>query len=268
MMEYHFTAKILFKYTVSYYRCKSCGLIQTENPYWLDEAYSSAIVDLDIGLVQRNLQLSVMVTRILDEYFSPYGKYLDFAGGYGLFVRMMRDKGFDFYRNDKYCENIFAKYFDIPSLYEETKQFELVTAFEFLEHIEDPVGELEQIFKKTDTVLLTTELLPSNITSVEDWWYFVPETGQHIIFYSEKSFHKIACNLGVNYYSDGKSHHLLTRRKIDNFSFSAPGNINLFGKIRNKLSGIIAQSVKGRLRNDNVSILQDYQYIQELIRGR
>lgn len=265
-MEKHFTAQILRKYTILYYRCIECGLMQTEKPYWLDEAYDAAIADLDVGLVQRNIQLSALVSRVLDDYFDPIGKYLDFAGGYGLFVRMMRDRGFDFYRYDKFCDNIFAQYFDIVSLHEKKTYFELVTAFEFLEHIDDPLLELERIFEMTDTILLTTELLPPNITSAEDWWYFVPETGQHITFYSEKSFHKLAYKLGVTYYSDGKNHHLLTRRKIDNFSFFTPININLIGKIRNKLSGIFALPVKKRLRNDNISIIKDYEYIQKVIR--
>lgn len=268
-MERHFTAEILFKYTISYYQCKECEVIQTEKPYWLDEAYSSAIADLDVGLVQRNMQLSALVSNLLDEYFDPLGKYLDFAGGYGLFVRMMRDKGFDFYRHDKFCDNIFAKYFDAALFSKESSQFELVTAFEFLEHIDDPLAELERIFETTDAVLLTTELLPPNITGVEDWWYFVPETGQHITFYSEKSIDKIACKLGVTCYSDGKKHHLLSKKKIDNFSFSMPASISLFGKIINKILRLLTPNTifQERMRNEKVSIINDYKYIKDIIRG-
>ncbi len=45
-----FTAKVLGKYDVQYYQCVITGFIQTEEPYWLEEAYSSAITKLDIGL--------------------------------------------------------------------------------------------------------------------------------------------------------------------------------------------------------------------------
>ena len=45
------TKQVLTKYNVKYYRCSSCQFIQTEEPYWLDEAYNKAITKLDIGLV-------------------------------------------------------------------------------------------------------------------------------------------------------------------------------------------------------------------------
>ena len=48
-------AIILNKYNVQYYRCYNCGYICTEEPYWLEEAYSSAIANTDIGLISRNV---------------------------------------------------------------------------------------------------------------------------------------------------------------------------------------------------------------------
>ena len=44
-----FKKLVLRKYDVQYHQCPSCGFIQTEEPYWLEEAYSSAISDLDLG---------------------------------------------------------------------------------------------------------------------------------------------------------------------------------------------------------------------------
>jgi glycosyltransferase involved in cell wall biosynthesis len=40
---YFASAKILQKYDVKYYQCHSCGFVQTEEPYWLNEAYTDAI---------------------------------------------------------------------------------------------------------------------------------------------------------------------------------------------------------------------------------
>jgi hypothetical protein len=73
------------------------------------EAYSSAITKLDVGLTYRNITLSDRVNKILIRYFNPKGIFLDYLGGYGLFTRLMRDKGFDFYNTDQYCQNIFAE---------------------------------------------------------------------------------------------------------------------------------------------------------------
>ena len=47
-----FTLKILNKYEIKYYHCSWCGFLQTEEPYWLDEAYSESI---NVSYMQRNL---------------------------------------------------------------------------------------------------------------------------------------------------------------------------------------------------------------------
>lgn len=261
-MNYTFSARLLSKYDVSYYKCLNCGLLQTEKPYWLDEAYGSAIASLDVGLVQRNQKLSGTVSKFVSAYFDPLAKYLDFAGGYGLFVRLMRDKGYDFYRYDKYCENIFAEYFDEPTLSDELLHFELVTAFEVFEHVYDPVVELVQLFKLTDTVLFTTELIPSGINNIDDWWYFVPETGQHITFYTELSLQKIADKLSVNFYSNKKSLHMMTRREFDSNPFLMHDETSMIDRVRIALSEKFALPLKSNLSNEDVSIEKDFQHIR------
>jgi hypothetical protein len=57
--------------------------------------------------MQRNINLSKMVATILLLFFDFRRKFLDYAGGYGVFVRLMRDIGFDFYWYDKsICKRI------------------------------------------------------------------------------------------------------------------------------------------------------------------
>ena len=107
-----FTAEILHQYKIKYFFCDNCGFLQTEEPFWLNEAYSNAIADTDTGIVARNLSISKKLTCILYFLFNKEGKYLDVAGGYGLLTRMMRDIGFNFYWQDVYCQNIFAEGFE------------------------------------------------------------------------------------------------------------------------------------------------------------
>ena len=45
------TATMLGKYNVQYYQCQHCGFVQTEEPYWFDEAYSDVINSSDLGMV-------------------------------------------------------------------------------------------------------------------------------------------------------------------------------------------------------------------------
>ena len=105
-------ATILGKYPAKYYRCGECGFIQTEEPYWLEEARANPINRTDVGLVNRNIHMSAIAKAVIAFFFNANGKYLDYAGGYGLFVRIMRDSGYDFYNHDEHCENLFAPDFE------------------------------------------------------------------------------------------------------------------------------------------------------------
>ncbi|WP_069660424.1 class I SAM-dependent methyltransferase [Arcticibacter eurypsychrophilus] len=239
-----FEAKILNKYYVSFYQCQDTGFIQTEEPYWLDDAYSSAITKLDLGLVYRNLEISKNINYLLSKYFDNTKIFLDYAGGYGLFTRIMRDKGYDFYHYDPYCQNLFAENFDLSTL-GLPHSFELVTAFEVLEHMADPLKEVARIMQYSDSFLFSTELQPEVVFSKpEDWWYFSPETGQHVSFYNIKSLEYIAKKLGYNFYTDGTFLHLFTKRTFENSPFEQPKEPYYIKKIRRILEKYELRKVK------------------------
>jgi 2-polyprenyl-3-methyl-5-hydroxy-6-metoxy-1,4-benzoquinol methylase len=209
-----FKAKVLNKYKVTYYKCPDCGFIQTEEPFWLKEAYESAISSADTGIVSRNIVNAKMAGSVISCFFNKKEKFLDYGGGYGLFVRLMRDKGFDFYRFDKYSENLFARCFDISELANKN-EFELITGFEVFEHLNNPIEEIKEILTFGSTVLFSTEIQPAYpLKNVEDWWYFSPDSGQHISIYSKKTLNILANKLGCNFYSNGKNLHLFTSKKF------------------------------------------------------
>ena len=209
-----FDGLVLGNINIAYFRCGSCGYIQTEEPYWLEKAYFRIIAELDVGLVSRNLKSADIVEKILLSHFVPQGPFLDYGGGYGLFVRLMRDRGFNFFRQDKHCQNLFAAGFDIADI-PETSNFSLVTAFEVFEHLLSPCDEASKLLALSDTLLFSTEIVPQTpITASDDWWYFAPETGQHIGFFTMPSLEQLARVNRCHLYSNGKNLHLLSRRKF------------------------------------------------------
>ncbi|MEG3969471.1 methyltransferase domain-containing protein [Microcoleus sp. T2B6] len=209
---YFARAKVLNKYDVSYFQCRNCRFVQTEDPYWLEEAYASPIAHSDAGLVFRNYMLSRVASNIIAKLFNPEANFLDCGGGYGLFVRLMRDINYKFFWQDKYCENIFSQGFEANL--QEGETYEVATSFEVFEHFVNPIVEISEILKYSKNILFSTELLPDSDPKPEEWWYYAPHEGQHISFYTPKSLFILAERLGLNLYSNGSSLHLLTESNI------------------------------------------------------
>lgn len=211
--------KILNKYSVTFHRCENCGFVQPDEPFWLQEAYADAISDMDTGILERNRKFSKVVPLVIKYYFNKSEKFIDYGAGYGVFVRMMRDRGLDFYWTDEYCENIFAKRFDAKQLVHQ--KFELLTAFEVFEHLADPKAEIAKMCSFSDSILFSTNLISYKKSEIDsNWWYFSEETGQHVALYTQKSLEILAENLGMNFYTNGHNFHLLTKKKINPWFFN------------------------------------------------
>ncbi len=210
-----FNKKILNKYFVDYLKCKRCGIIQTEKPYWLKEAYESPIFNADTGLLSRNIILSKIVSSLIYFLFDRKGKHLDYAGGYGVFTRLMRDIGLDYYWDDPFSKNLFAEGFKFTS----GVKYQVVTAFEYFEHINNPLKEVSDIFKKfnCEALIFSTTLYPNKLD--DNWWYFMYESGQHVSFYKKETLEYIASKLHLNYLTNGKNFHMLTKDKLSLWKF-------------------------------------------------
>jgi len=209
--EFFAKATILKKYEVQYFKCGHCGFLQTEKPFWLREAYANPIVDIDIGPVNRAIVMAETTSALILSFFNAHGKFVDYGGGYGIFVRRMRDIGLDFYYYDKYCQNQFAIGFD--AMLGDRPEYELLTAFEVFEHLEDPFTDIRSLLGFSKTVFFTTEIVPRRYPKPTEWWYYDLDHGQHISFFSRKSLAVLAERLNLNLYSRG-SVHLLTEKKI------------------------------------------------------
>lgn len=210
-MAHAFSATVLGKYPVAYYRCAVCGLLKTEAPYWLDEAYENAISDSDTGILARNHANAELVEIVLEALSLADGRILDIAGGYGLLTRLLRDKGFDAYNTDKYCSNLFAKRFEPDPGF----QAEALLAFEVLEHVEDPVAFVQDAFIRYQcrTLIFSTLTFTGGVPP-KKWWYYLFDTGQHITFYQPGTLAALAQRLGCSYYQVSNDIHVFTGRPV------------------------------------------------------
>jgi hypothetical protein len=206
------SAQVLKKYNIAYFRCPLCGFVQTEQPYWLAESYHSAIADEDTGLVNRNLLFAKLSASIIHSFFEPNKVFLDFGGGYGLFVRLMLDMKLNFYRYDKFCPNLFAKGFD-GNLDSQT-QYELITAFEVLEHSVYPLTDIELLLQSTRNILFSTEVIAMDPPKPSEWHYYALSSGQHISFFTLKSLYFIAKKYRLKFYTDERWVHIFSDKDI------------------------------------------------------
>ena len=204
-------ARILNKYEVSYYQCSKCGFVQTENPFWLTEAYSNAITSSDLGYIWRNQAVHIATRALISMFFNADGRFLDYGGGYGMMVRMMRDAGFDFYRSDLYCQNLFASGFDAPL---NGERYELLTAFEVFEHLASPRDELATMLGFSSSVFFSTHLLPTPTPPLEQWWYYGLEHGQHVAFFTRRSLEILGSLHGLRLVSNNYNSHLFTPKAV------------------------------------------------------
>ncbi len=200
-------ANVLKKYQVQYFRCEKCGFIQTEAPYWLEDAYSSAIARQDVGIMQRNLMNREITSAVLNLLFPSASKCVDFGAGHGVLVRLMRDRGFNFFWTDLHATNDYARGFE----YQEGTAFDFLTAFEVLEHLVDPIFGLQKLMDLSDNVFISTYLVPKPVPRLTDWWYYAPMSGQHIAFHTEESLRLLAARFGRHLLSVGP-YHLFTKK--------------------------------------------------------
>ena len=186
-----FKLTVLCKYSVQYFICASCGSLQTEYPYWLDEAYSdNALSRLDTGAAQRSIN-NFAASYIVSSLYKA-NNVLDFGGGDGLLCRLLRDYEINCFVKDRYAHPTYAQ-----GYVEQDFEFpDLVLGFEVLEHFANPSIELDELFRGGVGALLLSTSIYNN--EDEEWWYLAPGSGQHVFFYSKRALEFMASKYGYS----------------------------------------------------------------------
>lgn len=190
-----FRHMVLGKYDVGYHECQTCGSLQTDDPYWLDEAYAGVGTGFDTGAAQRSIDTALTMHAILDLIgWDKARPCLDYGAGVGLYARMMRDRGYDYraldlkvpFYMDKFSVN------GLPALF---------TLFEVFEHLRKPAEVLGTLLaERADFMFFTTDIYTRQDC---DWPYINPRQGQHVFFYSPQSLVWLAQKYGYHLTSRG-----------------------------------------------------------------
>ena len=208
--EFFFEKRILGKYDVDYFKCESCRHVQTEEPHWLEEAYRDRDSKLDVGMVDRCIWTAqTMVAFAWRLKIARDAPCLDWGAGTGLFVRLCRDYGMNFFYFDRYPRNMFARGFEAePS---DKKDWRCISAFEVAEHLPNPREDFGELLRLSPRYMLFTTLLYKG--EQPDWWYFT-DNGQHVAFYTRRSLEEIGNHYGYRFATNGRDLHLFSKETV------------------------------------------------------
>jgi Methyltransferase domain len=196
-----------------YFECTNCGSLQTQEPSWLQEAYTNSNLSItDTGAAQRVLVNHAWV--LMFARFFQLRRMLDFGGGDGLLCRLLRNRGLDAYTTDDHVKSTYAPSFEGTL----TRGYDLITAFEVFEHLPHPSSSLQRLFEVEPRFIVgSTEIYSGQDSS---WWYLSPHTGQHVFFYSPKALELLARRYRYSYYAINGVH-VFAREPISRFRLSA-----------------------------------------------
>jgi hypothetical protein len=169
---------------------------------WTNDDFREFIYNDDYVLVDpdytgvRSVQNATFFANIFEPVKDAIA-LLDYGGGQGGFAQELRSHGFgDTCSYDPYGEH--------QELSDGT--FDVVTAFEVVEHSIDPERTLDEILAKVSAggvAIIGQTMQPDNIDEIRDrWWYIAPRNG-HVTFYSHRTLLSFARSRGVLYRNFG-----------------------------------------------------------------
>ncbi len=179
-------SRLFFKEKARFFhRCNHCDLIFLDDQFYLSETDEKKRYDLHDNNPEDPAYVAFLMQLIkpIKPYLNSNMTALDFGSGIGRVIESVL-KG-----SVKEINSFDPFYLNKPSLL--TKQYNIITATEVVEHLKTPA----QVFEHLKKMLLPDALL-GRMTKLSDhidfpsWYYKNDPT--HIVFYSKKTMHWIA----------------------------------------------------------------------------
>ena len=204
--------KFLEKTGVSVYYaiCDVCGFIfAPEFANWTPEDFSEKIYNLNYSHVDPDY-LDKRPNSNFNLLNSLFGnnksciRHLDYGGGNGELSRLLGLSNWTSTNYDPFT-SAHAKI-------DYSHTFNLITAFEVLEHVPDPneiMKNLKLLIEEDGLILFSTLVSDGNISTNErlNWWYASPRNG-HVSLYSYKTLNILGGKHGLNFGSLGIGTHV------------------------------------------------------------
>jgi SAM-dependent methyltransferase len=183
-----FRKLLLGQHDVQFFQCGSCQAMQTEKPYWLDEAYNPSNERFDSGQVTRSILNAAFLNWLITVVELPSPRVLDYGCGSGLLVRLLRDSGLDAWGLDRHSNPRLSLGYQVN----DSDGFDVINLCEVIEHFDQPRAALDEIFKANPSLLVVQTAIM--VEPDPSWFYLADFHGQHIFFLTVTTINWIARN--------------------------------------------------------------------------
>ena len=191
-------------------KCQACGFVFSKLIPTMEE-----LVDYYSNNYERTKYLSPITVKrfheILDR-LEPYrktGKLLDVGAGYGFFLEVAKQRGWEVYGTELtdeaivHCESKGLNMFkgEFHKIDFENESFDAVVSIEVLEHLNTPkefVAKASQILRKGGILYLTTPNFNSVLRYRLKDQYNVIEYPNHLCYYTPQTLQKLFSENGFN----------------------------------------------------------------------
>jgi len=203
------------------YQCPLCGLVQTDLgmpykeflPSFYDKGYFNgdesrgAYMDYqkDKPYIVRNME---SILRVFPQ--TKGKKLLDIGSAYGYFVELALAYGYDAYGFDPCAYALTQvpssiqkrlRHGTIHSLAYRKKSFTIVTMFDVIEHLEDPIADLKKIrtyIRDDGYLVIATGDIDSFLAKFlkNRWTFYIPP--QHLFFFNKKTMQEVLYQAGFS----------------------------------------------------------------------
>lgn len=189
------------------FQCRACSFYFFHQPDWLPQSFSAELNELDLGSVARCSFVADFMAAIFSSD-RENTRVLDWGGGDGLLTRLLRERGFDCVWYDPFVQPRFVG----DAIYEGDSPVGVTVASEVFLHLTDPLRALRSLLAISDIVVVTAVVPPKQVNP--NWWYLMPETGQHVSFFPITALKELANRTDTCLYSDRRFFHVFADRRL------------------------------------------------------